>query len=85
MSETQYFETLMLNIKFQQSDYQCWLFIAQVDLEGLVANLTEQISWFKFVGNVTLSCAAEARERDTLMEVAVWCVYLRVCVPVCIK
>ncbi len=41
----------------------------QVDLEGLVANLTAQISWFKFVGNVTLSCAAESRERDTLMEV----------------
>ena len=40
-------------------------------MEGLVANLTEQISWFKFVGNVTLSCTAEARERDTLMEVAV--------------
>ena len=34
-----------------------------------MANLTEQISWFKFVGKVTLSCAAEARERDTLMEV----------------
>ena len=61
-------------------------YIAQVDLEGLVANLTEQISWFKFVGNVTLSCAAEARERDTLMEVTVGvCVCLYVCVPGCIK
>ena len=41
----------------------------QVDLEGLVAKLEKEISWFKFVGNVTLSCAAEAKERDTLMEV----------------
>ena len=35
---------------------------------GLIANLTQEISWFKYVGNVTLDCAAKAHEMSTLME-----------------
>ena len=41
--------------------------IPEVDLEGLVANLSLQYTWFKYVGNATLQCANEAKELDTLM------------------
>ena len=41
--------------------------LPQVDLEGLVQNLTDQITWFKFVGNKTMACANLARSQDTLM------------------
>ena len=35
---------------------------------GLIANLTNEISWFKYVGNITLDCASKAHEMPTLME-----------------
>ena len=41
--------------------------LPKVDLEGLVANLSKEITWFKYVGNRTLECANLARAQSTLM------------------
>ncbi len=41
--------------------------LPNVDLEGLLANLTAQISWFKYVRDVVVECSDNAKEQDTLM------------------
>ncbi|ELT92799.1 hypothetical protein CAPTEDRAFT_228056 [Capitella teleta] len=41
--------------------------IPTVDLEAVVANLSQKYTWFKYIGNTTLECSNLAKQMPTLM------------------